>query len=311
VPRTVLVIVTGSSDNPETNAFQRLQEESAVEEGRRARGLEVEVVFAPAFDHLLAIRKRMGAPGAAPVDAVVVEPGSVAFTHLLLKDLQGRAGLVLLNTWVPEIEEHAKAWGAGLPFGTISTHHTRVGEIQGKQVAALLPQGGHVLCITGPQQSSAAVERLQGLKSTLRPEVSLAEIGAGGWTEADGRSAFGSWYGIYRSRDFRVDVVAAQNDELAAGARGASEALTNAAHRDLFSQGALPGCRCLPGLRSKTCGRRTAVGECHDPRQHRGSRARVEKVLGLRSAPVLESIHRADAVPARQRALTPSHPKNS
>jgi ribose transport system substrate-binding protein len=247
----VLVIVTGASDNPETNAFQQLQEESAIAEGRRASGLEVEVVFAPAFDHLLVIRKRLGALGAAPVDAVVVEPGSVAFTHLLLKDLQGRTGLLLLNTWVPEIEDYAKAWGTGLPFGTISTHHTRVGEIQGKQVTALLPQDGHVLCITGPQQSSAAVERLQGLKSTLRPEVSLAEIGAGGWTEADGRSAFGSWYGIYKSREFRVDVVAAQNDELAAGARSASEALTNAAHRDLLAGARFLGVDACPGYGQK------------------------------------------------------------
>jgi ribose transport system substrate-binding protein len=247
----VLVIVTGASDNPETNAFQQLQEESAIAEGRRARGLEVEVVFAPAFDHLLVIRRRMGDLGAAPVDAVVVEPGSVAFTHLLLKDLQGRTGLVLLNTWVPEIEEYAKAWGSGLPFGTISTHHTRVGEIQGKQVSLLLPQGGHVLCITGPQQSSAAVERLQGLKSMLPQEVTLAEIGAGGWTEADGRSAFGSWYGIYKSRDFRVDVVAAQNDELAAGARGASEALTNTNHRDLLARARFLGVDACPGYGQK------------------------------------------------------------
>jgi ribose transport system substrate-binding protein len=272
VPKTVLVVVTGASDNPETNAFQQLQQESAIAEGRRARGLEVEVVFAPAFDHLLVIRKRMHAVGAAPVDAVVVEPGSVAFTRLLLKDLQGRSGLVLLNTWVPEIEEYAQAWGTGLPFGTISTHHTRVGEIQGKQVAALLPQGGHVLCITGPPQSSAAAERLEGLTSVLRPaprsqgdrakggtpeftsgvpEVSLAEIGAGGWTEADGRSAFGSWYGVYKTRDFRVDVVAAQNDDLAVGARSASEALTNAAHRETLGRARFLGVDACPGYGQK------------------------------------------------------------
>ena len=246
----MLVVVTGASDNPETNAFQQLQEESAIAEGRRARGLEIEVVFAPAFDHLLVIRKRMHA-GAAPLDAVVVEPGSVAFTRLLLKDLQGRCGLVLLNTWVPEIEEYAQAWGTGLPFGTISTHHTRVGEIQGKQVAALLPQGGHVLCITGPQQSSAAAERLEGLKSVLPPSVSLAEIGGGGWTEADGRSAFGSWYGVYKTRDFRVDVVAAQNDDLAVGARNASEALTNAAHRETLGRARFLGVDACPGYGQK------------------------------------------------------------
>jgi ABC-type sugar transport system substrate-binding protein len=250
VPKTVLVVVTGAGDGQETNAFQQLQETSAIAEGRRA-AFDIEVLFAPAFDHLRVIRKRMSAVGATPVDAVVIEPGSVAFTTLLLKELKTRTGLVLLNTWVPEIEEYAASWGAGLPFGTISTDHRRVGEIQGQQVSALLRQGGHVLCITGPERSSAAVDRLQGLKATLRPEVTLYDTAAGAWTETDGMSAFGSWYGLYKTRDFRVDVVAAQNDELAAGAHSAVEALTNPAHRDQLAKARFLGVDACPGYGQK------------------------------------------------------------
>ena len=246
----MLVVVTGASEKQDTNAFQQLQETSALAEARRA-GIDVEVLFAPAFDHLLVIRRRMSVAGAAPVDAVVVEPGSVAFTHLLLKELKGRSGLVLLNTWVPEIEDYGKTWGAGLPFGTISTHHARVGEIQGQQISALLPQGGQVLCITGPQRSSAALDRMLGLRSAVKPGVMLSETSGGAWTEADGLSAFGSWYGISKTRDFRVDVVAAQNDELAAGARSAAEALTNPAHRELLAKARFLGVDACPGYGQK------------------------------------------------------------
>ena len=151
-----------------------MQETSALAEARRA-GIDVEVLFAPAFDHLLVIRRRMSVAGAAPVDAVVVEPGSVAFTHLLLKELKGAAASCCSTTWVPEIEDYGKTWGAGLPFGTISTHHARVGEIQGQQISALLPQGGQVLCITGPQRSSAALDRMLGLRSAVKPGVMLSE----------------------------------------------------------------------------------------------------------------------------------------
>jgi len=74
-------------------------------------------------------------------DAVIVEPGSVASMGLLLKELKGKTGLVLLNAWSPEVENYARGWGASLPFGTVSVDHTRLGQIQGKQVLILVDSG--------------------------------------------------------------------------------------------------------------------------------------------------------------------------
>jgi ABC-type sugar transport system substrate-binding protein len=251
VPKTILVVLVGSTDEgAETDAYQLLQQEAAIAEAKNA-AVNAEIVFAPGFDHLRVIRKRLGDPKAAPVDAVVVEPGSVASTGLLLKDLKGKTGLVLLNAWSAEVEHYASGWGANLPFGTVSVDHTRLGQVQGKQVATLLPQGGHVLCVTGPQRSSAAVERLEGLKSGLRQDVTLYETGAGGWTESDGAAAFDSWYGLFKTRNFKVDVIAAQSDELAMGARNASEALANPAHREMFSKAHFLGVDACPAFGRK------------------------------------------------------------
>lgn len=113
----------------------------------------------------------------------------------------------------------------------MGTDHVRVGEIQGRQVNAFLPSGGRVLYVAGPQRSSAAQQRLDGLKSQVRPDIEVQEISAGQWTEADGIVAFNDWYRVAKARDPIVQVVAAGNDELALGARRACEALASAEHR--------------------------------------------------------------------------------
>ena len=182
---------------------------------------------------------------------MIVEPTSVASTDLLLKELKGKSGLVLLNAWSAEVEAAARDWGPEFPFGTVSTDHARIGQIQGRQVAALLPGSGQVLCITGPQRSSAAVERLQGMKSMLRPEITVLETEAGQWTQSAAIVAFDNWYALYKARSFAVDVVAAQSDDLAMGARAAARAKTNAAHREMLTRARFLGVDACPGFGRK------------------------------------------------------------
>src|SRR5262249_5894937 len=128
--------------------------------------------------------------------------------------------------------------------------HTTIGRIQGRQALAVLPEGGQVLCVTGPPGSSAAVQRLEGLRSVLgdRP---IFEAAAGYWTESDGSAALNRWYGIYRKRAFRVDVIAAQSDELAMGVRTAIHALEDAAHREMLTKAPLLGVDAVPGFGRK------------------------------------------------------------
>jgi len=199
-------------------------------EGRRL-GIEVEVAFAPGFDQLRVLKRRLVDPAAPPLDAVVTEPASTSTMDLMLRQLKGKTGLVILSAWGPSIEQNAASWGAGLPLGNVSTDHTRVGEIQGRQVAALLPQGGRLLCVAGPARASAAQQRLDGLKSQLIEAIEVQEISAGAWTESDGIVAFNDWYRVAKARDPIVQVVAGGNDELALGARRACEALANTDHR--------------------------------------------------------------------------------
>lgn len=238
--KTVLVVLIGRKETGQVDHFQLLQEQEAVAEATRAK-ITAEIVFAPGFDHLRVIRKRLTEAGAPPLDAVIVEPASVASTGLILKEVKGKAGLVLMNAWTPEVESYAAEWGAGHPFGTVSTDHVRIGRIQGQQVRSLLPKGGQVLCVTGPQRSSAALERLQGMKSELGADVVVYDTESGQWTQSDAIVAFDSWYSLYKTRNVAIDVIAAQSDELAIGVRSACRAVTNAAHRDMLLKARLLG----------------------------------------------------------------------
>jgi ABC-type sugar transport system substrate-binding protein len=245
--KTILLLLTGDPGG-ETDHYQVLQEEEARSEAK-AGGLQLEIVFTTGFDQLRVIRKRLRDTGAAPLDAVIVEPSTVSAAGLLLKQLKGTTGLVLLNAWTAEVEEYARDWGPH-PFGTVSTDHLSIGRIQGRQATALLPEGGQVLCVTGPPGSSAAIQRLEGLKSVLgdRP---LYESAAGSWTESDGSTAFERWYGIYRKRAFRVDVIAAQSDELAMGVKRSCKTLADPAHKEMLLRASLLGVDAVPGFGRK------------------------------------------------------------
>jgi ABC-type sugar transport system substrate-binding protein len=245
----VFVLLIGNKERGEVNHFQLLQEDTALNEGRRL-GLDVEVAFAPGFDQLRALKKRLLDSTALAVDAVVSEPANNATMELMLNELKGKCSLIVLSAWGPSIEQAVGGWGAGLAMGSVGTDHVKVGEIQGRQVKALLGGAGRLLYVAGPLRSSAAQQRLDGLKSQLA-EAKVEEISAGQWTESDGIVAFNDWYRVAKARDPVVPVVAAGNDELALGARRACEALPSAQHREALLKARFLGVDACPTFGQK------------------------------------------------------------
>jgi hypothetical protein len=238
--RAVFVLLPGRRE--ENDHYQLLQEETALAAGARL-GLRVEVAWAPAFDQLRVLKKRFLEP--APPDAVVTEPSSLSTMGFLLREMRGRAGLVLLNAWGPEVEVAASSWDLSSPLGTVSTDHAAIGRVQGEQVLRLA-RGGPVLCVTGPRRSSAAQERLDALRATVGGGADVVDTEAGEWTEAAGIMAFGDWYRVFKSRNPSLAAVAAQSDELAVGARSAIRALPDAAHRAALEKARFLGVDACP-----------------------------------------------------------------
>ncbi len=241
--KTVFVLLIGDTEGKPVDLYQVLQEQDALTEGRAA-GYQVDVAWATSFDQYGVVRKRLGA---SPVDAVVVEPASVTTAGLILKSLQGQTGIVLLNVWDPGFETHLAAWGNGLPAGTITQPQAEVGRIQGRQLSAVVPDRANVLVVTGPPRSSAARDRLEGLRSTIRPDVTLHTTEANQWSETDGILAFNSWYGVFKSRRDEIHAIAGQSDDLAVGASKAGAAVANADHARMFDKARLFGVGGVPG----------------------------------------------------------------
>jgi Periplasmic binding protein domain len=243
--KTVFALLLGNEAGEPVDLYQALQREEAVTEGSAA-GFQVEVACAPGYDQFRVLKKRL-ADASSPVDAVLAEPASSSALALILRDLKGRAGLVLLNAWDPLVEQNAPGWGAGLPLATVSMPHERIGEIQGAQVSAVVPPNGAVLVVTGPSRSSAAQERLRGLRATARPDIQVHDTEAGQWSEAAGIIAFNSWYGIFKSRDEVIHAIAGQSDDVAMGARAAAAAVPNAQHAAMFAKAKVLGVGACPG----------------------------------------------------------------
>ena len=239
----MFVLLIGDTEGKAVDLYQVLQEKDALAEGRAA-GYEVDVAWATSFDQYGAARKRLAA---SPVDAVVAEPASVATAGLILKNLQGQTGIVLLNVWDPSFEPHLAGWGAGLPAGTISQPQSRIGQIQGQQLSVAVPERANVLVVTGPPRSSAARERLEGLRSTIRPDVTLHTTEASQWSETDGILAFNSWYAVFRSRREEIHAIAGQSDDLAVGAWKGGSAVANPEHARMFGRARLFGVGACPG----------------------------------------------------------------
>jgi ABC-type sugar transport system substrate-binding protein len=126
--------------------------------------------------------------------------------------------------------------------------HTKFGELQGRQVSSVVGQGGRILVVTGPSRSSAAVERLQGLKSTVRPDIRVFDIGAGQWNETEGALAFSIWYGVFKSRRETIEAVVGQSDDLAVGTRQAALKVPNAEHARMFAAAKYFGVGAVPGF---------------------------------------------------------------
>ena len=131
-----------------------------------------------------------------------------------------------------------------VPVFSISSDHGEVGQIQGKQFAAMLPQGGSVLYIEGPANSSAAHQRTAGMNQTKPANIQVKTIRAN-WTEESAYRAVSSWLRLRTSQETHIDLVGAQDDSMAAGARKAFAEVAGS-ERERWLKMPFTGCDGLP-----------------------------------------------------------------
>jgi ribose transport system substrate-binding protein len=206
------------------NDFQ-LAQAAAAQQAARRLDADVEIIYADSdpITQSTQLLKIIQADPATHPAAILFQPiGGTALPQVARTAATAGIGWVVLNReaeYLSELRAIARA-----PMFSISADHKEIGRIQGRQMAALLPGGGSVLYIQGPTGSTAARDRTIGMQGTKPESVRLTML-RGQWTEQSAQRSVSSWLSLTTSQKAQVDLVVAQNDVMAVGARKAFENL--------------------------------------------------------------------------------------
>ncbi len=227
------------------NDYQIEQSDSA-EQAARKTGVDVQIIQAQndAINQSTQILKAVQAPKELRPDAIIFEPvGGTALPQVAKAAVSAGIGWVILNRDANYIEELRKTSTA--PLFAISSDHVEIGRIQGRQMAALLRGGGNVLYIQGPSENSAAKERTVGMQETKPGNIQVTMLKAQ-WTQESAQKSVRSWIKLTTSQRAAIDLICAQDDSMAMGARDAFKELTNEDERERWLKLPFTGCDGLP-----------------------------------------------------------------
>jgi ABC-type sugar transport system substrate-binding protein len=128
--------------------------------------------------------------------------------------------------YISKLRRNAKA-----PVFLVSQDHVEIGRLQGRQIAALLPHGGSVLYLRGPQMSSIASRRFEGLERGKPHNVEVKSIKVQGSTADNACAAVSSWLNLSTVRPEGTHLIVSQNADFIFGARKAFESKTDESER--------------------------------------------------------------------------------
>ena len=202
------------------NDYQQEQAASAEEAAIRL-GVDVEIVYAggDSIQQSQQVLKFVQADRGSRPDGIMVHPvGGTGLPQVARAAVAAGIGWVLLQVKMDYVEELRRSFK--VPVFAVVADNREIGRLQGKQMASLLPKGGTVLYLQGPWGSAAATLRTEGLGETKPREIQIKAV-KGSWTEASGFNAVTNWLHPSSSQTGRVDLIVAQNDAMAMGAKKA------------------------------------------------------------------------------------------
>jgi ABC-type sugar transport system substrate-binding protein len=228
----------------EDNDYQVEQAVSA-EDAARRNGAALKIIYADndairQSQQLLEVIQS----GTTKPDAIVFEPaGSTSLPQVARAAAAAGIGWVILNReaeYVADLRRTCK-----VPVFAITSDHQEIGRIQGRQMAALLPQGGSVVYIQGPSGSDAAQQRTEGMQQAKPANVQVRMLRAQ-WTEGSAHQAVSAWLRLSTSRELRIDAIIAQDDSMAMGAKKAFQEILDNEQRKRWLAAPFAGCDGLP-----------------------------------------------------------------
>jgi ribose transport system substrate-binding protein len=227
------------------NDYQLEQANSASRAAAKL-GVDVQILYADndAITQSTQLLKAIQVEAKERPDAIIFEPvGGTALPQVARAAVQAGIGWAVLNrdaAYIAELRQTSK-----VPIFGVSSDQVEVGRIAGRQCAALLPRGGTILYIEGPSQNIVAHEREIGLQETKPAKIHVTTL-KGQWTEESGRRSVSSWLKLSTSQKAAIDLVIAQNDAMAIGARKAFQEILNEVDLDRWMKIPFLGCDGVP-----------------------------------------------------------------
>jgi ABC-type sugar transport system substrate-binding protein len=227
------------------NDYQ-IEQARAAELAAKKLNVDLQILYADndAINQSTQILKAVQAAPEDRPDAIIFEPvGGTALPQVARAAVSAGIGWAVLNrdaNYVSELRQNGKA-----PIFTVSSDHVEIGRIQGRQCASLLPTGGSVLYVQGPSENSAAKDRTLGMQEVKPGNIHLIML-KGQWTEESAQRAVRSWLKLSTSQKSNIDLVVAQDDSMAIGARKAFQELPSEMERERWLNLPFLGCDGLP-----------------------------------------------------------------
>jgi ribose transport system substrate-binding protein len=240
--KQLLFVVSLITDD---NDYQR-QQAAAAKEAAARLGVAVRTIFANS-DAIGQSQQLLDVIHAHDgVDGILVEPaGRTAFPKIAQAAVASGMAWVVLNCEADYLRELRS--GGKVPAFAVSADNREIGRIQGRQLGAVLPRGGSALYIQGPSQSTVTEPRTAGMLEIKPQNISIRVLKSAKWTEDAGYHAVASWLRLSTAQQEHIQIVQAQNDFLALGARRAIEKQTAGSEHDQKSRLPFLGVDGLPG----------------------------------------------------------------
>lgn len=225
------------------NDYQ-LEQAASAQAAALGLGIDVEIVYAgnDAVQQTQQVLRFVQEPRKRP-DAILVEPVGTGMAQVARAAVGAGIGWAIINTgvdYIAELRQHAL-----VPVFSVLSDHEAIGQIQGQQIGALLPDTSSVLYIEGPSVRDVAKVRTKGMLATKPPGIEVKTL-RGDWTQNSGYNAIKSWLSLSTSRQLHIAMVVAQNDDMAIGARRAFEDIRDLQERDAWLRLPFLGCDGVP-----------------------------------------------------------------
>ena len=205
---------------PGDTSYLHEQAEAAKTVGQRL-GVDLHLLYAKSdpivqSQQLLEILQSRSTP--LP-DGIIIEPASATgLPQVAAAAVDAGIGWVISNANVDYLGALRKK--SKVPVFTVSQDHVEVGRIQGRQMGALLPDGGSVLYLRGPATNSLACKRKKGMESKKPCNIQLKTLNMM-WNEESACNSLSSWLRLSTVRASGTQLISSQGSDFITAARKA------------------------------------------------------------------------------------------